>query len=68
MAALSDRVVEVPEGMIGGTTPGDGLERLLDEHAREGRRLASITSGEVQRRLGPGGAEVLPVAVERTRG
>jgi hypothetical protein len=39
------RVVEVREKMTGGGMSATILEKLLNEHAREGWRLRSITSG-----------------------
>jgi Domain of unknown function (DUF4177) len=65
--AYEYRVVEVREGMIGGKMSGDKLERLLNEHAREGWQLKAITSVEVKGRIGPGGVEGLLVTFERVR-
>jgi len=39
------RVVEVREKMTGRGMSATDLEKLLNEHAREGWRLRSITSG-----------------------
>jgi len=39
------RVVEVREKMTGRGMSATNLEKLLNEHAREGWRLRSITSG-----------------------
>jgi hypothetical protein len=58
-------VVELREGMIGGKMSGDKLERVLNEHAREGWQLKAITSTEVKGRIGPGGVEGLLVTFER---
>ena len=41
------------------------LEDLLNEHARQGWRLRTITSADVKGRLGPGGVEGLLVTFER---
>jgi hypothetical protein len=58
-------VVELREGMIGGKMSGDKLEKVLNEHAREGWQLKAITSTEVKGRVGPGGVEGLLVTFER---
>ena len=58
-------VVELREGMIGGKMSGDKLQRVLNEHAREGWQLKAITSTEVKGRIGPGGVEGLLVTFER---
>lgn len=68
MAALEYRVVELREGLVGGKMSGDKLERVLNEHAREGWQLRAITSVEVKGRVGPGGVEGLLVTFERIRG
>ena len=62
------RVVELREGMIGGKMSGDKLEKVLNEHAREGWQLKAITSTEVKGRIGPGGVEGLLVTFERAVG
>jgi Domain of unknown function (DUF4177) len=59
------RVVELREGLIGGKMSGDKLEKVLNEHAREGWQLKAITSVEVKGRIGPGGVEGVLVTLER---
>jgi len=59
------RVVEVREKMIGGRMSATKLEKLLNEHAREGWRLRTITSTDVKGRVGPGGVEGMLVTFER---
>lgn len=59
------RVVEMREKMVGGKMSGSKLEDLLNEHARQGWRLKSITSTDVKGRVGPGGVEGLLVTFER---
>ncbi len=59
------RVVELREGLIGGKMSGDKLEKVLNQHAREGWQLKAITSVEVKGRLGPGGVEGVLVTLER---
>ena len=59
------RVVELREGLIGGKMSGDKLEKVLNEHARQGWQLKAITSVEVKGRIGPGGVEGVLVTLER---
>ena len=58
-------VVEVREGLIGGKMSGGKLEKVLNEHAREGWQLKAITAVEVKGRVGPGGVEGVLVTFER---
>ena len=58
-------VVELREGLIGGKMSGDKLEKVLNQHAREGWQLKAITSVEVKGRIGPGGVEGVLVTLER---
>ncbi len=44
---------------------GGNLEKILNEHARQGWRLKAITSADVKGRIGPGGVEGLLVTLER---
>jgi hypothetical protein len=62
------KVVELREGMIGGKMSGDKLEKVLNEHAREGWQLKAITATEVKGRVGPGGVEGLLITFERAGG
>ena len=59
------KVVELREGMIGGKMSGGKLEKVLNDHASEGWRLKSITSGDVKGRMGPGSVEGLLITFER---
>jgi Domain of unknown function (DUF4177) len=59
------RVVELREGLMGGKMSGDKLEKVLNQHAREGWQLRAITSVEVKGRIGPGGVEGVLVTLER---
>jgi hypothetical protein len=59
------QVVELREGLIGGKMSGNKLEKVLNEHAREGWQLKAITSVEVKGRIGPGGVEGVLVTLER---
>ncbi|HET7278824.1 MAG TPA: DUF4177 domain-containing protein [Dermatophilaceae bacterium] len=62
------RVVQVRERMIGGALSADKLEDLLNENARQGWQLKSITATEVKGRVGPGGVEGLLITFERPVG
>lgn len=62
------KVVELREGLIGDKLSGGKLEDILNEHAREGWYLRTITAGEVKGRIGPGGTEGLLIVLERRVG
>jgi hypothetical protein len=62
------QVVELREGLVGGKMSGDKLEKVLNEHARDGWQLRTITSTEVKGRVGPGGVEGLLITFERPAG
>ena len=62
------KVVEVREKMIGGKMSGEKLERLLNDHARDGWQLRAITAVKVKGRVGPGGVDGLLVTFERSEG
>jgi hypothetical protein len=62
------KVVELREGLIGGKMSGDRLEKVLNEHARQGWQLRAVTSVEVKGRVGPGGVEGVLVTLERPIG
>jgi hypothetical protein len=62
------KVVELREGLVGGKMSGDKLEKVLNEYARDGWQLKSVTSTEVKGRVGPGGVEGLLVTFERPAG
>ena len=68
MARYEYKVEELREGMVGGKMSGDKLEKVLNEHAREGWQLRTITSVEVKGRVGPGGVDGLLVTFERAVG
>jgi hypothetical protein len=59
------KVVELREGLMGGKMSGDKLEKVLNEHAREGWQLKAVTAVEVKGRIGPGGVEGVLVTLER---
>jgi hypothetical protein len=58
-------VLELREGLIGGKLSGDKLEKILNEHARDGWQVKTITSAEIKGRVGPGGVDGLLVTFER---
>jgi hypothetical protein len=62
------RVVQVREGLIGGKITPDKLEKLLNEHARQGWQLKAVTAADVKGRIGPGSTEGLLVTFERQAG
>lgn len=62
------KVVELRESLIGDKLSGGKLEKILNEHAREGWYLRTITSGEVKGRVGPGAVEGLVIVLERRVG
>jgi hypothetical protein len=59
------RVITIREKMIGGALSGDKLEEILNEEAREGWMLKSITHADVKGRVGPGAVEGLLLTFER---
>jgi hypothetical protein len=59
------KVVELREKLIGGKMSGGKLEKVLNEHARQGWQLKTITSVDVKGRVGPGGVDGLLVTFER---
>ncbi len=46
--AFEYKVVELREGVIGGKMSGDKLEKVLNEHGRQGWQLKSVTAVEVK--------------------
>jgi hypothetical protein len=64
-ARFEYKVEELREGMVGGKMSGGKLEKVLNEHAREGWQVKAITAVEVKGRIGPGGVEGVLVTFER---
>ncbi|MBW3639515.1 MAG: DUF4177 domain-containing protein [Actinobacteria bacterium] len=58
-------VVEIREGLLGGKMSGDKVEKVLNDKARGGWQLKSMTSVEVKGRIGPGASEGVLVTFER---
>ncbi|MGW4484406.1 DUF4177 domain-containing protein [Amycolatopsis sp. NPDC004368] len=65
MQRYTYKVVELREKLLGGKMSGDKLERILNDHARDGWQLKAITSADVKGRVGPGGVDGLLVTFER---
>ncbi len=68
VAGYEYKVVELREGkMSGGKMSGDKLEKVLNDHARQGWQVKAITAAEVKGRIGPGGVQGVLVTFERPR-
>ncbi len=67
VAGYEYKVVELREGMLGGKMSGDKLEKVLNDHARQGWQVKAITAAEVKGRIGPGGVQGVLVTFERPR-
>ena len=65
MRRFEYRVLELRENRIGGALSGDKLEEILNDEAREGWMLKSITHADVKGRVGPGAVEGLILTFER---
>jgi hypothetical protein len=59
------KVVQVREGLIGDKISPGKLEKVLNEHAREGWQVKAVTAADVKGRIGPGSSEGLLVTLER---
>jgi Domain of unknown function (DUF4177) len=58
----------VRSSLMGDKIDSDGVEKLLNERAREGWQLKSLTATQVKGRIGPGGTEGLLAVFERLLG
>jgi hypothetical protein len=65
--AFEYKVVELREGIVGGKMSGDKLEKVLNDHGRQGWQLKAVTAVEVRGRIGPGGVEGLLITFERSK-
>ena len=66
MAARYEYKVEtVRSSLMGEKIDSGGVEDLLNERAREGWQLKSLTATQVKGRIGPGGTEGLLAVFER---
>lgn len=59
------KVVELRSKMFGGAINGDKLEKTLDEWASRGWQFKTMTSIDVEGRVGPGGVDGLVITFER---
>jgi predicted rRNA methylase YqxC with S4 and FtsJ domains len=59
------KVVQVREGLIGDKVSTGKLEKVMNEHAREGWQVKAVTAADVKGRIGPGSTEGLIVTLER---
>ena len=59
------RVISLREGLIGGAIKPGKVQDALNQHAKDGWRLKSLTTADVKGRLGPGSAEGLLATFER---
>ena len=62
------KVVQVREGLIGDKISTGKLEDVLNDHARDGWQLRTVTAADVKGRLGPGSTEGLLITLERPVG
>lgn len=58
-------VAQLRESLIGDKVSGGKLEKLLNEHAKEGWQLKEITPLDVKGRVGPGAVEGVLITFER---
>ncbi|WP_068401214.1 DUF4177 domain-containing protein [Kribbia dieselivorans] len=68
MQRFEYKVVQVREGLIGGKMSAGKLENVLNDHAREGWQMKSMTSLDVKGRIGPGSVEGVMLTFERPVG
>ena len=55
----------IRSSLVGDKMDIGGIEKLLNERAREGWQLKSLTSATVKGRVGPGGTDGLLAVFER---
>lgn len=58
-------VEEVREGLMGGRMSGAKVQKVLNDKAKEGWQLKTLTAVEVKGRIGPGGTEGVLATFER---
>lgn len=58
-------VVELRERLWGGAQAGRELQKILNENARDGWQLRTITKADVKGRVGRGAVEGLIITFER---
>jgi uncharacterized protein DUF4177 len=59
------KVETIRSSLVGDKIDSGGVENALNEHAREGWQLKSLTAAQVKGRIGPGGTEGLLAVFER---
>lgn len=59
------KCVELRSKMFGGALSGEKLEKILNEHARQGWRFKTMSAVDVKGRIGPGGTDWLLITFER---
>lgn len=62
---LEYKVVEVREGLVGDKINAKKLEKILNDHAKDGWKYKSMTSASVKGRIGPGGTDGLIIVFEK---
>lgn len=58
-------VITIREGLIGGSIKAGKVQDVLNDKAREGWQLKTLTAADVKGRIGPGAAEGLLATFER---
>jgi hypothetical protein len=59
------RTDTIRESLVGDKVDAGGVEKLLNERAKEGWQLKTLTATTVKGRVGPGGTEGLLAVFER---
>ena len=62
------KVETIRSSMVGDKMDSDSVEEELNDQAREGWQLKSLTATQVKGRIGPGGTEGLLAVFERPVG
>ena len=58
-------VISIREGLVGGAIKPGKVQDALNDKAKDGWQLKSLTSADVKGRLGPGSSEGLLATFER---
>ena len=62
------KVVQVREALIGDKIDHGKLEKVMNEHGKEGWQVKAVTAADVKGRIGPGSTEGILVTLERPVG
>lgn len=62
------KVETIRSSLVGDKIDSGGVEKMLNERARDGWQLKSLTATQVKGRIGPGGTEGLLAVFERALG